>query len=295
MTPGLISTSNSPLAALTTALASQRHSNSDTSETVASERALEAAQASATTQPQAAVGNFSSLNTAKRVRNRVAGQDGGVALRPGESFADRLNALRGSASRTPVTGLAALNEVRKVVAKTTAPSTTSPGRDSNQDPIDHLNTAQRPVSSAAQRAQWYRAAALQPGETPRDRLNAALPGGALSGPQQGAGVLAQAAPAEQQQLRKVAGDLVSNALILPILKQIRRSVWSQNSIFKPGAGENAFGPEFDTQLADRVAHSPRMSLTDALASRLATHRPGGAEGVKSATKGASIQGVDLHA
>lgn len=65
-----------------------------------------------------------------------------------------------------------------------------------------------------------------------------------------------------------AAGLVSAALILPILKQVRRSTFNKDGPFSPGIGEKAFGPQFDMQLADRIAHSPRMDVTKVLADRL---------------------------
>ncbi|HUO10350.1 MAG TPA: hypothetical protein VM008_18735 [Phycisphaerae bacterium] len=67
---------------------------------------------------------------------------------------------------------------------------------------------------------------------------------------------------------KGAEGLISNALILPILKQIRRSPFGENSVFSGGNGEKAFGPEFDMQLADRIAQSPRLGVREALVQRL---------------------------
>jgi len=99
--------------------------------------------------------------------------------------------------------------------------------------------------------------------------------------------------------RKVAGDLVSNALIMPLLKQIRRDPFGQNTIFSPGTGEKAFGPEFDMQLADRIAHSPKMTVTDALAQRLATRGQPKSQGSAKQTgdrsdKVTKANGVDVH-
>jgi hypothetical protein len=75
-------------------------------------------------------------------------------------------------------------------------------------------------------------------------------------------------PHSPEAIRKVAGDLVSQALILPILKQIRRGTFGKGTPFSPGTGEKTFGPEFDIQIADRLAHSPHMAPTDAIAARL---------------------------
>jgi len=68
--------------------------------------------------------------------------------------------------------------------------------------------------------------------------------------------------------QEAAEGLVSNALILPILKQVRRDADEQNTYFSPGMGEKTFGPEFDMQIADRIARSPRLGITHALAARL---------------------------
>jgi hypothetical protein len=67
---------------------------------------------------------------------------------------------------------------------------------------------------------------------------------------------------------KAAAGLVSQALILPILKQLRQSTWSQDGPFSPGIGEKTFGPHFDMQLADRIAQSPRLGIKNALTDRL---------------------------
>jgi hypothetical protein len=80
-------------------------------------------------------------------------------------------------------------------------------------------------------------------------------------------------PARQAQAEKAAGQLISNALILPMLKQLRRSPWSENTVFSPGIGEKAFGPQFDMQISDRIADSPRLGLKTALVQRLLKRGP----------------------
>jgi len=97
---------------------------------------------------------------------------------------------------------------------------------------------------------------------------------------------------QQRKVKKIAGDLVSNALILPVLKQIRRSPFAQKDIFRGGIGENTFGPEFDMQMADRIAHSPKMTVTDALARRLSQHGPARSRVPQDAPQGQV--GVDVH-
>src|SRR5689334_15074767 len=54
------------------------------------------------------------------------------------------------------------------------------------------------------------------------------------------------------QAEKAAGDLISNALILPMLKQLRRSPWGENTVFSRGIGEKTFGPQFDMHISDRI-------------------------------------------
>ena len=71
-----------------------------------------------------------------------------------------------------------------------------------------------------------------------------------------------------EQAEKAAGDLISNALILPMLKQLRRSPWGENTVFSRGIGEKTFGPQFDMHISDRIAHSPRLGLKTALTQKL---------------------------
>jgi hypothetical protein len=83
-----------------------------------------------------------------------------------------------------------------------------------------------------------------------------------------AGVAGEEETKRRQQAEKAAGDLVSNALILPMLKQLRRSPWGENTVFSRGIAEKAFGPQFDMQISDRIAHSPRLGVKTALTERL---------------------------
>jgi hypothetical protein len=94
---------------------------------------------------------------------------------------------------------------------------------------------------------------------------------------------------------KAAGDLVANALILPLLKQVRRSPWGENSVFSGGIGEKSFGPQFDIQIADHLAHSPRMAVTQVLTARLEKRAtPGRAAAAGQKTQTAPNGKLDLH-
>ena len=101
------------------------------------------------------------------------------------------------------------------------------------------------------------------------------------------------AAAAHAKAEKAAAGLVSNALILPILKQVRRSALSENSVYSGGNGEKAFGPEFDMQLADRIAQSPRLGVREALVQRLEKRSP--ASQAKSASNGIKVASrIDVH-
>ena len=81
-----------------------------------------------------------------------------------------------------------------------------------------------------------------------------------------------------------AAGLVSNALIMPMLKQLRHSTLNSKGPFSPGTGEKAFGPEFDMQISDSIAHSPRLGIKEALADRL----------MNSGTPAAATKRMDVH-
>jgi hypothetical protein len=93
--------------------------------------------------------------------------------------------------------------------------------------------------------------------------------------------------AARREAHEAAAGLVSAALILPVLKQLRRSPFGENTVFSGGSGEKLFGPQFDMQLADRIAHSPRLAATNALADRIVKKTPA------AKTAGRTL-GLDLH-
>jgi len=80
--------------------------------------------------------------------------------------------------------------------------------------------------------------------------------------------LSAAEVARRKRAEQAAGELTANALILPMLKQLRRSVWGKDGVFSGGIGEKTFGPEFDRQIADRIAQSPKMGVKTVLTERL---------------------------
>lgn len=118
----------------------------------------------------------------------------------------------------------------------------------------NAKTVSSPAAAPAVKTGWHRAAT-----TTAEKLNQSVD--------------VDAAAEAHAKAEKAAAGLVSNALILPILKQVRRSSFGENSIFSGGNGEKAFGPEFDMQLADRIAQSPRLGVREALVKRLEKRSP----------------------
>jgi Rod binding domain-containing protein len=77
---------------------------------------------------------------------------------------------------------------------------------------------------------------------------------------------ARGAAAQTDRLRHAAEQLVSTALYLPLLKQARQSAF-RSDLFHGGFGEDAFGAQFDQQIADRLAERTSHGLADAVAAR----------------------------
>ena len=209
---------------------------------------------------------------------------------PGENFSGYLN--RQQQQKVPTDSTAAARQLDELpsaylnrlqtppvaAAVETAPQT---GETSSQFlNRRHVAKVQLPAVNHAI-AKTDTTSALKPAETPTTSLNHNLTPDAPD-----------AATARQQKAEKAAGDLVSNALILPMLKQLRRSPWGENTVFSGGIGEKTFGPEFDIQIADRIAHSPRLGVKTALGERLMQRStPKTAADVKKLT---DVNELDVH-
>lgn len=122
---------------------------------------------------------------------------------------------------------------------------------------------------------------------------AAVPGGPLNSPTSFSMALEStqqqldAQARQRKQAEEGAAGLVANALILPILKQLRRSTFGENGVFSGGNGEKMFGPQFDMELADRIAQSPNLGIKNALADRLMKKAPASAAAIEQ-------KGLDVH-
>lgn len=80
---------------------------------------------------------------------------------------------------------------------------------------------------------------------------------------------AQSRPGEtrEEQARSAAQQLISTALISPVLSQMRQSTWAA-APFKPNQAERTFGQIYDATLAQRLVQSTRWPLVDAVARRM---------------------------
>jgi hypothetical protein len=125
--------------------------------------------------------------------------------------------------------------------------------------------------------------------TPLPAAATRIPGAAAAKNEDFKHILEQSGPTaaarRQHDAEEAAAGLVSHALILPILRQLRRDPFNQEGYFSPGIGEKTFGPEFDMQIADRIAHSPQLGIRKALAQRMLNGGP---------QKGPTHKDVDVH-
>ena len=69
--------------------------------------------------------------------------------------------------------------------------------------------------------------------------------------------------------REAAEQLVASALLMPLLKEARNSTL-KGELFHGGRGEEAFGQQLDTILADRMVQAANFPLVDRLVQTLTT-------------------------
>lgn len=73
----------------------------------------------------------------------------------------------------------------------------------------------------------------------------------------------QMSDTQKDDVRQAAQQLVSSALILPMLQQIRSSSL-KSEMFHGGFSEDAFGAQLDTELADRMVAKSNFPIVDAI-------------------------------
>ena len=88
----------------------------------------------------------------------------------------------------------------------------------------------------------------------------------------------------EQEARIVAEQLVASTLVLPILSQARNDPF-KSEMFHGGKGEDMFGSQLDTILAERITSSSRMPIVDAVYRSITR---------TSLSSGAAGRGVDIH-
>ncbi|MAX26904.1 MAG: hypothetical protein CMJ19_20615 [Phycisphaeraceae bacterium] len=79
----------------------------------------------------------------------------------------------------------------------------------------------------------------------------------------GTGKAANFSDEQKREIREAAQQLVSSALILPMLAQIRESSL-KSELFHGGFTEDAFGSQLDTELADRMVAKSNFPIVDAI-------------------------------
>ena len=94
---------------------------------------------------------------------------------------------------------------------------------------------------------------------------------------------------DRQTARRAVGQLVSWALIVPVLSSLRQSPFATGP-FAPGAAERRFGPLLDWHIADRITEAANFPLIDAMVDRLAppaaSEPAGPGPGLREQTHGA---------
>lgn len=80
----------------------------------------------------------------------------------------------------------------------------------------------------------------------------------------------------QEKAQDAAAQLVSTALVQPLLERLRASNQAAPP-FAPNQAERSFGALLDTELAQRMTKSGNWPLVDAVASRLLRKQMGGPE------------------
>ncbi|MBI1367589.1 MAG: hypothetical protein GC162_02930 [Planctomycetes bacterium] len=99
------------------------------------------------------------------------------------------------------------------------------------------------------------------------------------------GEMLNAHASRDQQVRDAATEMVSMALVLPMLKMARNDPF-KSDLFHGGQGEDAFGAQLDQIRAQQVAGSVSTNLVEAV------YRQFG--GKIAAAAGAAGKGVDRH-
>ena len=136
--------------------------------------------------------------------------------------------------------------------------------------------------------------AFNPLTTTTSAVDAPFPRGAAQATTDFAGVLATAQEldaAAEDQARTAANQLVATALVQPILAEIRNSPF-KSDLFHGGRGEEVFGQQLDTLLAERIASSPGFGVGAAVATQLTGGRA--AATGPTAPNATNGQAVNVH-
>lgn len=97
----------------------------------------------------------------------------------------------------------------------------------------------------------------------------------------------------KEQVRQLAGQLVSVALIKPMLAQARNSPF-KSDLLHGGQGETIFQEHLDTVLSDRIAKRTELPIVDAMYRRLMMRMGQPVHGVGAGVANTQTRGVDMQ-
>ena len=83
------------------------------------------------------------------------------------------------------------------------------------------------------------------------------------------------APSDEQTVRRAIEQLVAQALVLPLLKQVRQDPF-KTPLMHGGMGENMFGAQLDQILADRLTGKANLPIVEAAYQQFSRVHLGGA-------------------
>lgn len=94
----------------------------------------------------------------------------------------------------------------------------------------------------------------------------------------------------EEQTRRAAEEFVAQALVLPILKQVRETNQAA-APFAPGPYEKSIGALFDQETAVKIVRAEGFALVDAVARNLLRNQPRSEPGRQAAP---ALDGASIH-
>jgi len=103
--------------------------------------------------------------------------------------------------------------------------------------------------------------------------------------------LMNASVGERREAAEVAAkQLVSSALVMPVLESMRESTFNTDGPFSPGMVEERFAPMLDQHLADRITGAANFGLIDKIVEQYMGPEEGRGTNDAAEKKGAKVYG-----